>query len=327
MNDDLLNGVEDQQVVEDQYYDPMADFDSYMSESGNSHDVEESTNADNGDDLLDDNANNISYNADLVNEVLKAKGFDPEAIRIEDEETGEETTVKFSELSVDEQREILGYEDDNAPYYSDDEVEAINYLRQNNMTLNDLVEYVKSETIREMQNQPTDQVYSVDDFSDDELYIADFTNKYGEDFTEQELLDMLESAKANEQVFNRQVAKLREDYKQMEIEQNNYKQQQEAEAEKQKQEQYFNSVRDFANQVNEMHGTVELDNKDKNGILDYMFKKNVAGKSGFDKDLEDPRNRYMAAWYFKHGDEAIQGLHRYYRGEIAKLQRQLKTRR
>jgi hypothetical protein len=58
-----------------------------------------------------------------------------------------------------------------------------------------------------------------------------------------------------------------------------------------------------------------------------MFKKNVAGKSGFDKDLEDPRNRYMAAWYFKHGDEAIQGLHRYYRGEIAKLQRQLKTRR
>jgi hypothetical protein len=325
MNDDLLNGVEDQQQVEDQYYDPMEDFDSYLKESGNAHDVQDLNTNSNDDDLLD--SKSVSYNEDLVNEVLKSKGFDPNAIRIEDEETGEETTVKFADLPIEEQREILGYESDNSPYYSDDEISAIDYLRKNNMSLADLVEYVKEETIREMQNQPGDQIYSVDDLNDDELFMVDYMEKYEDDYSEQELLDILEKAKADEQRFNRQVTKIREEHKQREIEQNNYKQQQEAEATKQKEEQYFNSVREFASQVNEMHGTVELDNKDKNEILDYMFKKNMAGKSGFDKDLEDPRNKYMAAWYFKHGDEAFQSLHKYYRSEIAKLQRQLKLRK
>ena len=322
MNDDLLNGYtqDDEQDINDgPGYDPMADFEEYMNSSGNSHDMDNNEGETKNEDLLDGVKG--FEDGELLAEVLKAKGFNPNAIRIEDEETGEEITVPFNQLSREEQKSILGYEEEREGY-SEDEINTINYLRQNNATLQDLVEYVRAETIREMEAKNSDTGTSVSQLSDDELFVADFINKNGDNFTDDELQSQLDYAKRDQSVFERRIQRIREDYEAYEKQELENKKTQEQGAKQKQLEAEFNTVRSFADGINELHNTIELDNKDKNAILDYMYKKNACGKSAFDKDMEDPRNRFMAAWYFRLGDEAFKSLHRYYRGELAKQQRQ-----
>jgi hypothetical protein len=59
--------------------------------------------------------------------------------------------------------------------------------------------------------------YEVDNMSDDELFCIDLLDKIGSDnITDEELQQALESAKANESLYNKQVASLRVYYKDLE---------------------------------------------------------------------------------------------------------------
>ena len=75
--------------------------------------------------------------------MLSAKGVDPHALLYEDED-GTEKTVDFYELSPEEQLNILNY-NPTAHELEDDEIEVINFLRENNITLEEYTEYVKNE--------------------------------------------------------------------------------------------------------------------------------------------------------------------------------------
>ena len=48
----------------------------------------------------------------------------------------------------------------------------------------------------------------IDDYDDDELFVADLKSKYP-NFTDNELLDKLDAAKINEDLYNKEVAELR----------------------------------------------------------------------------------------------------------------------
>lgn len=315
--DDLLDDVPVIDVTdqdEDLLTDPPED--SAQSSEGTK------INSDLFDDLLDDkDLEELDHipQSDLINQSLIARGINPEAIKFYNDE-GEIEEVKFSDLTKEEQIALLNSETEQEEIdLSENEQEALEFLRENNMSIKELAQKIREKTIEEMKTTETEQNYSVDDFDNDELFIADFKNKYGDDFTEEELAVELEKEKANPELFEKKVNKLRADYKAYEDEvKENERKDQEAKLQ-QEQEDYVNNMVAVAGEIKSMHDTVELDDKEKSEILSFMFNQDTLGKSGIQKAFEDPKTLFKVAWYLKHGDETINELHKYYQGEIAKI--------
>jgi hypothetical protein len=317
--DDLLMGGEQQEITDPitgETYTIGDDVDNYQRESGNVREISE------------DDYNNDSYvgsgNSDdeaYINTILRQKGFDPDSIKVEDYDTGEYKEVRFQDLSDDEKYDILNSDDDDVEDLSDDEWDTIDFLRNNGMSLREFAEYVQNQAIeqyRQMQDRPD---YKINDYSDDEVYMIDYRDRYGEDLTDEEFEAALELAKQNETLFNKTVARTRERYAAIEQQQMEQAKQQELQAEEQKRNAFISQVVNVARNTSEMHNTVDMDDNDKEGILRFMFDKTATGDTMFEKALLDPKTRYKAAWYIKHGDDVFDEIHRYYKGEIAKLSR------
>lgn len=330
MFDDLLSdegAVYQNDPFDDSEYASYEDFDSFQNNSSATEVVKDGgyKSLDTSildDEVLEENADDhTNLNSSIVYDVLKSKGFNPNSIKIENED-GEIEEVKFSNLSKEEQLSILSGEHEVDYGYTDSEIEAITFLRENNMSLNDLAQAIRQKTIEELQNsEPT---YSVDDFTDDELFIADFKNKYGSEFTDEELLLELEKAKEHEELFEKKVNKLRNDYKA-------YEEEERQESEKRKQEEemriyneYVSNMVNVAKNINDMHDTAELEYSDKEEILDFIFTEDNNGKTELQKAFDDPETLFKAAWYIKYGDHVIKEIHKYYQSEIAKLSKQSK---
>lgn len=144
---------------------------------------------------------------------------DSKAIQFENED-GEIETVDFDTLDKDTQLTMLKELSD--PGLSEHEIEVVNYLRRNNASFNDVIEYFAEQRLQEYLNANPDQIhqkhYSIDDYTNDELYLADLKNKYP-DFTEEELLSELDAAKLNEDLFNKKTNAIRQQYKEIEDQQ------------------------------------------------------------------------------------------------------------
>ncbi len=277
--------------------------------------------------ILDDELKTEDETVDngLIYDVLKARGFNPDSIKFEKED-GEIEEFKFSELSKEDQLSLLSAEDDedNESVYTNDELEAIEFLRENNMTISELAQAIRQKTIDELQN--SEPVYSVDDFTDDELFVADFRNKYGDDFTDDELLVELEKAKENEDLYSKKMNKLRSDYKAYEDAEKEEAVLKEKEEQEKSYNEYLSNMVNIAKSINDMHDTAELDDSDKTDILDFIFNEDGNGKTPLQKAFDDPETLFKAAWYIKHGDDVFKELHKYYQGEIAKLSKNNKPK-
>lgn len=276
-----------------------------------------------GDDLFEgkEDQNQEKDHESLIEERLKAQGYDPRAIKFENE-NGEIESYDFNDLTREEQLQLIeGIEDEeSSEQWTDTEIETINFLRENNMTLQDLVKTIKDRTIAEL-SEKTERVYTVDEFSDDELFVADLRNKYGEDtFTEEELIHELEKAKENGELYNKKISKMRDEYKQYEIDNEEFQRNQSALEAEQARNEYIQKTVDAVRDINDLHDTVELEYEDKNAILGFMFDQDALGNTAFDQALLDPLTKYKAAWYIQNGDQVFSELHKYYQEEIAKLQ-------
>ena len=123
--------------------------------------------------------------------------FDSKAIQFENED-GEIETVDFDTLDKETQLTMLRELAD--PGLSEHEIQVVNYLRQNNASFDDVVNYFAEQKLQEYLTENPDQVrqkvYSIDEYTNDELYLADLKNKYP-DFTDEELLAELDAAKLN----------------------------------------------------------------------------------------------------------------------------------
>ncbi len=321
LDDSLATGFTD--PVSGQHYDPVQDFDDFQNQSSATRTVSSEGDKVEMPSLLDDPkpGEPTQLEGSVLYDFLRSKNIDPESIKVQDEESGETLEYKFDDLSKEEKMDILGYQKE---MYSDDEVDAINFLRTNKMSLQDLAQSIRNKTIEEYSQQ-SEQVYQVDDFSDDELFIVDFKNKYGEDFSEDELLSALDKAKENEALYEKQMARVRDSFKEYEAqakEQESLRIQQE---QNDAEEQYIAQVVNVARSLNDMHDTVDLDDTDKEDVLTFMFDKLPTGESALEKALKDPASRYKAAWYLKNGDEVFKEVHRYYKGEIERLNKEIKS--
>ena len=237
---------------------------------------------------------------DLTRELLTRQGIsDMNKIKFEDE-SGAVIEKAWDSLSNDEKLMILSHQEDPDTSLDDAEIELINQIRDSGMTPD---QYIQSLQVSE----PPTPTYEVDSMSDDELFCLDLLDKVGADnITDEELQQALENAKANENIYNKQVASLRVYYKGLEE-----KRQQELEAEKQAEaEHQFNifadnivdSIRNF-NSLEDI--PVELSNEDMEDLANYILTRDASGYSEFGRLLNDPMQFAKAAFWTSRGPEIL----------------------
>lgn len=249
-------------------------------------------------------------NSELISNLLAQRGItDASKIQIEDEE-GNIQELDFNSLPIEEQLEILQQE---TPELDDSEIETINYLRENGVGIQELIEYHRNQAIQEyLQAQQID--YTVDNLSDEELYKLDIASRY-EDLSEEELEIELQKELNNPDLFKKKVDKLRDVYKQEEIaEQSELAKQAELE-EEQNYQTLVDSMVEIAQGTNELFD-LELEDEDKEEVLQFLLSKDMNGQSEFVKLLNDPNALFQLAWFATKGQEAFSTIHDYYKKEI-----------
>lgn len=227
---------------------------------------------------------------DYITQFLSSYGIENGTITYENED-GTTENVNFNDLDDEEKLNIL--KEISSPGLSEDEIATINYLRQNNATIQDVVEYYSQKAVRDyIEKNAGDRTYSVDAYSDDELYVAELRTKYA-DMTDEEIEADLNAAKENETLFKKKVDIIRNQYKAQEEER-------EKETVRQQEERY-NSFKDsIYNQINDF-SEISLDYKDtqsdslsiedseKDAIYRYILDRDADGATQFFKDINDPQ--------------------------------------
>ena len=281
------------------------------------------------DEIVNDNEEPENQEDDLVTSYLKAYGIeDPSKIQFEGD-NGEINEVDFNSLSKEEQLTML--QELGAPAYTNDEIATIQYLRNNNTTLKDVVEYFSQKAIEDyLQEHPEDRKqksYKIDDYTDEELYVSDLKLRFP-DLTDEELNDKLENAKLNEDVFNKEVAGLRSFYKAEEEKDEEAARQQE----QQEYEQLQNALLTAASQLTEIKFDAEdpkdpdgfeIEDDDRNRALAYLLSLDKEGRSQFDRDLSDPRAIFELAYLRTSGRDLITQTSKYYKSLLAETRKEL----
>lgn len=335
MFEDLLDDPGTQVVEDDNTPKPLDPTDDPILNDY----VNGSTGEDDTPDSSEDENNKSHDSGDFLHNFLKEKGIeDPSKLQWEDE-NGEITDVDFDSLSDEDKLNVLNSLSD--PGLSQHEIDVVNYLRQNGVTFNQVIDYFSKKAVDDYIAQNPDSVptktYTIDDYTDEELYLADLKSKYP-DFTDEELTSKLNSAKSNEELFKKEVNALRTEYKNEEDAQ--------VEAQKQKEQQdYDNLVSNLQNILGNFNEVVldstdpesdvlEIEDSDKEQVLAYLLNQDTEGKSQLIKDLENPATLIELAWLRTQGRALIDNSTRYWkdllkqeRKEKAKLEKELESYR
>ena len=237
---------------------------------------------------------------DLTKELLTRQGIsDMNKIKFEDE-SGAIVEKAWDTLSNNEKVMILSNQEDPDTSLDAAEIELINQIRESGMTPD---QYIQSLQVPE--TQPA--IYEVDSMSDDELFCIDLLDKIGSDnITDEELQQALDSAKANEALYNKQVASLRVYYKGLEEKR---REQEEIEKQEQMEQEYnrfseniVNSIRNF----NALEDTpVELSQDEMEDLANYILTRDASGYSEFGRLLNDPAQFTKAAFWMLKGPEIL----------------------
>jgi hypothetical protein len=156
------------------------------------------------------------------------------------------------------------------------------------------------------------------------LYVFDLIQKVGEDnITEQEALQELQNAKANEELFNKKIGAIRNEYKQLESD-SIYREQ--LAYQTQAQENFNRFAGQIANQIDNFRGfnglSLELDREDKEELYDFITGMDDAGTSVLGKAFNDPRVLVQAAWFALNGEKVFNDINEYFANEIRNVRRE-----
>jgi len=253
---------------------------------------------------------------DVLTELLKQKGIvDPTKIKVEDED-GKEELVDFKELSVEEQLEILRNEipEREADDLDDEEINLINYLRENQVTFDDLVGYIKTQAVQEYLANAEPEA-KIEEMTDDEVFLTDLLSRV-KDMTDEEATQALELEKQNEALYAKKIQALRANM----IEQERLKEEEATaiaeEQRKQSFEQFQQALIDAAPNVQDIGGRITLDNSDIEEVVDFLVSEDATGQRFIAKALNDPEALMKMTWFYLKGEDAIEQIASYYESEI-----------
>lgn len=259
---------------------------------------------------------------DIVSLFLRLKGIDASSIKFQNDK-GETEEIAFNDLSKDEQLELLSYN----PAQQDldmqaDEAQFLAMLRQHNMTVQDYLNAYASNAVKNyVDNQPSQQIYDVDSYTDDELFIADLKDAIP-DLTEEEALEQLESEKKNPTLFQRKVDGLRANFKAREEQLRNQELADAQAAQKQQAAEFENLIVNTIRNNNSVDfGDVSLDmsTDDMNEIASFILDSDPAGVRYIAKALNDPKTLVNMAWFALKGQEAMRQTAEYYKRKISEV--------
>lgn len=260
----------------------------------------------------------------VVTELLKRQGIeDPNQISFEKED-GSIEKLKWDDLSLEEQLNILNQkpENDDLPPVNDEIGEDIQSLakelKDNNMSVDDFINYIKDQGIQGYQAslQPH---YEVDTITDDDLFKIDLKNRIP-DITPEQLETALEQAKSNEELYNKQVNGIREEYKQFEEEQNAQNEAITVEEQQQQYNEFANAITQTIDSLDNVNGIdIELEDEDKYELAQFILGQDAAGVSNFGKALNDPETFVKVAWFALKGADAIDSITDYFKNQITKV--------
>ena len=261
------------------------------------------------------------YQPSVLEMVLQSKGIsDPSKIKFADDDDNI-VERSWDDLSAEEQYNILTSqlpqeeeETESQPDLTDDEIEFLNYLRQNNLSPQEYLNQViqENQTIVEPQ-------YEIDSLTDDELFMGDLQIRTP-DITDEELLDALNKAKENPELFAKQIQGLRAEYKDLEDqnreEQALLQQEQDQASYQQFQEGIFEGI-DSLGTLGEID--IELSDEDKEELATFILQPDQTGVTEMQKALADPTVLAHVAWFLLKGSDTIDGLVQYFTKEITKV--------
>ncbi len=238
----------------------------------------------------------------LIMELLAANGIkDSSKIKFE-EEDGTVVERAWKDLSREEQLSILSPETSDVSDYSEEEINLIQRIRDAQQSPEEYLEALKNEAAQAVQQTP---IYEIDGISDDELFVLDAIDKYGEEnVSDEQLEELLKNAKSNPDLYAKTIESLRAQYKQREDELN-YQKQQESEAQQEQDFQNFStSVLKEIQSLNKIGGQdIELSVDDMNDIANYILTRDEDGNSEFGKTMNNPKKFVeLAFWALKGND-------------------------
>lgn len=282
----------------------------------NDNDLNNQNNFNNSQNFNNDNNNNNNDNDNdidnislsLIEDILKSKGIkDINNIKVEDSETGIIHNVPFEELTREEQLDLLNLNNDNYDL-EDDEINLISFMRENELSFDDLINYYKQLGVNEyLENEG--KKFKIDELSDEDVYALHIKNDY-EDLTEDEIAEEVAKAKENETLFSKKVEKIREDFKKIEEEQL-AKEKENSEPSKEDLESLINNIKTSASNIKTVGG-FDLEESDINQAIDYLVKPQLNGNSKLISDLNNPDMLFKLAFYMTHGDDLIDSIHEQY---------------
>lgn len=313
--EDLLTG-NDESVTEPVDSEPIvADVPSgenlLNSTNNNSDSIESQESNQDSDAETEDNE-------DFLASFLNEHGLKDGKVTYENDD-GTTEEVNFNDLDSKEKLNIL--KELTTPNLSKDEIEVINYLRSNNATIQDVITYYSQKAVEDYikENGPVEKQYSIDEYSDDEVYVADLKSKFS-DMSEEDIKADLEIAKENEDLFKKKVDILRKQYK---------AQEEEAAKERIKeQENQFNNFKtSLENQLNDFNSismdykddrsdTLQIEDSEKEEIYKYILNQDENGATQFFKDLNNPKTLVELAWFALYGKDAISDITNYWKSQL-----------
>lgn len=254
---------------------------------------------------------------DYISDFLKTRGIDDlEKINFEDD-NGQLVERSWNDLSKEEKLNILNTpleinnHQDNSSFLSEEEINLLNTIRQSNLSPSEYLNQLKG---GEEVMQPQ---YKIDDLSDDEIYLLDLESRVGE-LSDEEAAQALAIAKQqSEELYKKQVEGIRKEYKEREDFQT---QQEEAQREQEQQEVfevYKNNVIDAINNFTSIGNLdLSLEDSDKEELAEFMLSQDETGKNYLFEALQDPETLTKAAWFILNGEEALNEISDYFKGQI-----------
>jgi hypothetical protein len=192
----------------------------------------------------------------------------------------------------------------------------INFLRQNNMTLQDFAEWQRQEAIQEYLagQAPTSDT---DSYSDEEIVAYDYIKRFGESMSDEEIDAEIERLKADPEAFAKRVSLLRNAFKAEEEAQAKLYQDEAAAKQAENEKMFVNTYHQAMAGIDSIQNT-ELDDNDRDELLRFVLEKDQANRTGLSKAMDNPENVLKMAWYLLHGEERVDAMIDYFQKEISK---------
>lgn len=293
------------------WIDPYEDYDNQNEEEPQAQ-HEEPVNTE---PPAEEAPSNEPQELDLVTRILNSKGIsDLSKIKFEGD-NGEIEEIDWNSLTIDEQFNIINQQDEPETGLDDDEIDLINEIRSAQLTPKEFKDYLFRQGA-ESVNTETTETYSIDDMSDDELFVWDLQAR-NEEITEEEAWDALSKAKTSESAFSKQIKGIRDDYKRLEDEQKLAIQQQEESRRKEQYEAFSNNIKTSIQSFKNIGNLdIELDNDEMDEIAQFLLTTDGAGINHFSKVLNDPNWLVRMAWFALKGEDAFNNIAEYFTTEM-----------